>query len=69
VCVWLGEDRDESRKVLEYINQLANLEDDNHIMALDRSSPGELYGTICFGITSKNGIGDRNGPTCHSILR
>jgi hypothetical protein len=37
VCVWLGEDRDESAKAIEYINQLANLEDDNHIMALDRS--------------------------------
>ncbi len=38
VCVWLGEERDESTKAIEYIHQLVQLEDDNHIAALENNN-------------------------------
>lgn len=35
VCVWLGEESDDSKKAIQYIDQLVHLEDDNHIAALE----------------------------------
>ncbi|KAK4443183.1 hypothetical protein QBC34DRAFT_488484 [Podospora aff. communis PSN243] len=36
VCVWLGEAGDGSRKAMEFVNKLVDLDDENHIAGFDR---------------------------------